>query len=503
VAEGVLGEIVARKRSDVAARLAGTDLAALRARAEPTRRSLRAVLARPGARFVMEVKRASPSQGALRNGVDPAAIASAYRGAADAVSVLTDGPYFGGSLADLEAVRAAFDGPILAKDFVVDPRQVAEARLHGADAVLVILAVLQDAEARAVMAEADALGMDVLVEAHDEAEVERAVALGAGLIGINNRDLKTLKLGLATTERLAPLVPSDRILVAESGIESRADVERLARHADAFLVGSSLMRAADPALAARTLAFGRVKICGLAREEDVEAAEAAGASFAGFVMVPGTPRAVSLGRAERLAAATSLPRVGVFRNAKPLEVAEAALRLGLAAVQLHGEEDALYIRGLRSLLPPRTEIWAAGAVAETVPEPRLGADRTLYDTQIGGRSGGTGVAFDWTRLARRPELGRAVLAGGLNPGNARAAAAVGAYALDVGSGVEAAPARKDPAKLAAFFEALRVPARGELAHPRHASEGWHPCGLRTARDGLSMGPSLRWGDENGAPEPCG
>src|SRR3954465_6870652 len=197
-AEGVLGEIVARKKIDVAARLAGADLTG----AEPTRRSLRAALARPGARFIMEVKRASPSQGSLRTGADPAAIARAYRGAADAISVLTDTPYFGGSLDDLRAVRAVFDGPILAKDFIVDPRQVAEARLHGADAVLAILALLSDAEVRAVAAEAKRLGMDLLVEAHDETEVRRAVALGAPIVGINNRNLKTLEGDLAVNTRL-------------------------------------------------------------------------------------------------------------------------------------------------------------------------------------------------------------------------------------------------------------------------------------------------------------
>ncbi|MFL6861381.1 MAG: bifunctional indole-3-glycerol-phosphate synthase TrpC/phosphoribosylanthranilate isomerase TrpF [Allosphingosinicella sp.] len=459
MAEGVLGEIVARKRRDVAARLAGQDLASLRAGASPTRRSLSAALAKPGARFVMEVKRASPSQGALRREADPAAIARAYRGAADAVSVLTDTPYFGGSLDDLAAVRAAFDGPVLAKDFVVDPRQVPEARRYGADAVLAILAILSDTEAQAVMAEAEALGMDVLVEAHDEAEVRRAVALGAPLVGINNRDLRTLEIDLATTGRLARLVPSDRILVAESGIAGRADVERLAPHADAFLVGSALMRAPDPALAARALAFGRVKVCGLTTPADAEAAAASGASYAGLVMVPDTPRAVTVGRAERIAAAVALPLVGVFRNEAPREVAEAALRLGLAAVQLHGEEDGAYIAALRSLLPEAVEIWAAGAVADSVPPPRPGADRILFDTMVGGRSGGTGATFDWARLAGRAELSEAILAGGLNPGNAAAAARVGAYALDVGSGVEAMPGRKDEAKLAAFFEALRVPCR--------------------------------------------
>jgi indole-3-glycerol phosphate synthase/phosphoribosylanthranilate isomerase len=458
---GVLGEIVARKVRDVSERLAGISIEALRARAEPTRLSLRAALAAPGARFVMEVKRASPSRGVLRAAADPAAMARAYRGAADAISVLVDGPYFGGSFDDLAAVRREFAGPILAKDFVVDPRQVPEARLHGADAVLVMLSVLEDDEAAAVIAEARRLGMDALVEAHDEAEVRRAAALGAEIVGINNRDLRTLEVDLAVTERLAPLVPEGRVIVAESGIESRADVERLARAADAFLVGSSLMRATDPALAARALAFGRVKVCGLAGAGDAEMAARHGASYAGLVMVPGTPRAVTLRQAEEIAGAAGIPAVGVFRNEKPMQVAQAARAIGLAAVQLHGEEDAGYIRGLRALLPEETEIWAAAAVGRDVPEPRPGADRTLFDTEAGGRSGGTGTVFDWDRVKSRADLANGILAGGLNPRNAGEAAKIGAYALDVGSGVEAAPGRKDAGRMRAFFEALRLPVRGE------------------------------------------
>jgi indole-3-glycerol phosphate synthase/phosphoribosylanthranilate isomerase len=448
---GVLGGIVARKRVDVAARLAGGAPFA-----EPTRRSLRAAIARPGARFIMEVKKASPSAGMLRVDVDPAEQARAYAAAADAISVLTDGPYFSGSLDDLAAVRAAYDGPILAKDFVVDPRQVAEARAYGADAVLAMLSVLGDEDARAVLAAANALGMDVLVEAHDDNELRRAVALGAPLIGINNRDLRTLEVDLATTERLADLVPADRVLVAESGIATRADVERLAPCVDAFLIGSALMRAAWPDAAARGLAFGRVKICGITNGLDAEAAMAAGASYLGLVMVPGTPRAVTRARAAEIGGA---PLVGVFRNEKLMEVAHSAHDLALAAVQLHGDEDAAYIRGLRPLLPAGTEIWTTGSVGRELPAPRPGADRTLFDTQVNGRTGGTGQAFDWERIRARPELGTALLAGGLNPGNARAAAKVGAWALDVCSGVEAEPGRKDPAKLAAFFEALRPEVR--------------------------------------------
>ena len=458
MAEGVLAEIVARKRVDVAARLGGGAPAA-----EPTRRSLRAALARPGARFILEVKRGSPSVGAIRPGADAGALARAYRGAADAISVLTDAPFFGGSLDDLRAVRREFLGPILAKDFIVDPRQVAEARRHGADAVLVILAILDDPAAAAVMAEARRLGMDTLVEAHDAGEVRRAVGLGAGMIGINNRDLDTLKVDLAVTERLAALVPAGTLVVAESGISSRSDVARLAPYADAFLVGSSLMRAADPGEAARALAFGRVKVCGVTDGHDAAMAAGHGAAYAGLVMVPNTPRAVTCSQAEAIAGASPVPLVGVFRNEKPMQVAYGARALGLRAVQLHGDEDALYIRALRSLLPEETEIWAAAAVGREVPRPRLGADRSLFDTQVGGRSGGTGIAFDWARLDGRADLCRSLLAGGLTPSNARAAARVGAYALDVGSGVEMAPGRKDSGKLHAFFEALRLPVRGESA----------------------------------------
>jgi indole-3-glycerol phosphate synthase/phosphoribosylanthranilate isomerase len=457
----VLDAIVTRKRSDVAARLSGQSLADLRAEAAPTSRSLAAALARPGARFIMEVKRSSPSEGVLRADADPAALARAYAPVADAISVLVDTPYFGGSYEDLAAVRAVFDGPILAKDFVIDPRQVPEARRHGADAVLVMLSVLSDPEAREIIAEAERLRMDVLVEAHDEAEVRRAVALGAPLIGINNRDLKTLRIDLATTERLAHLVPPDRLLVSESGIATRADVQRLAPHAEAFLVGSSLMKAPNSGEAARALAYGRVKVCGLTRLEDVARAAALGATHAGFVFVPGTPRAVTAEGAQFLAEqarAGGIRPVGVFRNERLMDVARTALDLDLASVQLHGQEDRQYLHGLRNLLPDQVEIWAACSVGSDMPE-RHGADRVLFDTG----SGGTGRTFDWNRIAARPELTTAFVAGGLNPGNARAAARLGAYGLDVGSGVEAAPGRKDPQRLAAFFDALRPICRMELA----------------------------------------
>jgi len=462
---GALGEIVARKKIDVAARFGSATFGDVGARAEPATRSLSQALARPGARFIMEVKKASPSAGEIAK-VDPAIQAEAYAGAASVVSVLTDGPFFGGALADLAAVRRVFDGPILAKDFVVDPRQVAEARLHGADAALVLLSVLEDEEAAEVMRAAERLGMEVLVEAHDEAEVARAVALGARVIGVNNRDLKTLTVDLAATERLAPLVPKDRLVVAESGIARRQDVDRLAPYADAFLVGTSLMRSKRPAQAARTLAFGRVKVCGVHGAVDAELAARSGACFIGLIMVPESPRYVMPAEADPIAAAARQQGagvVGVFRDAPVARVAEAAQWLGLRAVQLHGQEDGDYVKALRAALPVGVEIWGASRVGRGVPQPRPGIDRTLFDTAVEGMPGGTGLAFDWRLLGGRRELGTALLAGGLNDGNAAAAARVGAWALDVSSGVERAPGRKDADKLGAFFDALRPPARGDAA----------------------------------------
>lgn len=450
--EGVLAAIVERKRRDVAER---RDAATFNP--QPTERSLRGVLARPGARFIMEVKKASPSGHHSSVSVDAAV--DAYAPIADAISVLTDTPFFGGSLDDLRIARAHFDGPILAKDFIVDPGQVAEARAHGADACLAIMAVLSDPAANAVFAEAQRLSMDVLVEVHDEAELLRALRLDARIIGINNRDLNTLRTDLSTTERLAPLVPPDRIIVSESGISTRKEVERLGPLVDAFLVGSSLMRAESIAQAARRLVFGPVKICGLTRADDVRLARAAGATHAGFILVPGTPRCVGSEGAALIACAEAegMFAVGVFRDQPASEAAETAWALGLDAVQLHGCDDE--IEALRAELPSGCEIWGVSAVGETVDPPRAGVDRTLFDTRFGQVSGGSGRMFDWSRISERPDLATAFLAGGIGPHNARAAQKVGAFGLDVGSSIESFPGRKDPQGLRSLFEALRPDCR--------------------------------------------
>lgn len=453
MAEGVLASILARKRSDVTARLAGASIDA-----KPTHRSLRAALERPGARFIMEVKKASPS--GHRSTVPVAAAVEAYAPVADAISVLTDAPFFGGSLDDLRTARASFEGPILAKDFIVDPRQVAEARKNGADAVLAIMAALSDEEVGALLAEARRLSMDVIVEVHDELELRRALRFDAQIIGINNRDLGSLRTDLSTTERLVPLVPEDRTIVSESGIAARSDVERLGGLVDAFLVGSSLMRADDVAQAARRLLFGVVKICGLTNADDVRLAAAAGATHAGFIFVPETPRQVSANAAAPLMAEarrSGMRTVGVFRDQEPAKVSALAGALNLDAVQIHGARQEL--EALRSDLPEGCEIWAVSSVGDMVEPAPAGADRILFDTRVGNSSGGSGRAFDWSLVSGRPELPSAFLAGGIGPHNVRTALDVGAFGLDIGSAIEAAPGRKNPDQLRSLFDELRPGCR--------------------------------------------
>jgi indole-3-glycerol phosphate synthase len=255
-----LAEICATKRQEVTARKAQAPLGVLDALAatQSAPRGFEAALrtrASDGFALIAEIKKASPSKGLIRADFDPPAHARAYQaGGAGCLSVLTDAPYFQGHEDYLVAARAACALPVLRKDFMVDPWQVAEARAIGADAILIIVAALEDAQMAEIEAAARECGMDVLVEVHNEAEMERATRLQSRLIGVNNRDLKRFATDLATTERLAPLAPEGALLVSESGINTHADLLRLERcGVRTFLVGESLMRQRDIASATRTL----------------------------------------------------------------------------------------------------------------------------------------------------------------------------------------------------------------------------------------------------------
>ncbi|NMH66084.1 bifunctional indole-3-glycerol-phosphate synthase TrpC/phosphoribosylanthranilate isomerase TrpF [Shewanella salipaludis] len=436
-------------------------------------RSLFEALKAPDAGFILECKKASPSKGLIRDEFDVEAIADIYGRYAAGISVLTDEQFFQGDMDYIPRVRARVSQPILCKDFFVDSYQVRLAAHQGADAILLMLSVLDDSRYRQLASEAAKFSLDVLTEVSNAEELERAIALDAAIIGINNRNLRDLSTDLATTEALAPRVPADRVIISESGIYDNKQVRRLSPLVNGFLVGSSIMAQADIDLGCRQLIYGHNKVCGLTRLEDMQAVARAGAVYGGLIFAPKSPRALTPQQALELVTRQretdpQLKFVGVFVDQPLSEIVALAKRLRLHAVQLHGSETEPEIAALKAALAEacderqgETQVWKAIAVtsdAQAQPAVPQGADRYLYDSRAAGQFGGTGQCFDWqSSLLQHScvDKAQAMLAGGLTPENAAKANAQGFYGLDFNSGLETAPGIKSAEKIAAAFAQLR------------------------------------------------
>jgi indole-3-glycerol phosphate synthase/phosphoribosylanthranilate isomerase len=379
----------------------------------------REALAAPGLSAVAEIKRRSPSAGDLRPDADPAQLAAAYeRGGAAAVSVLVD-ERFGGTWDDLRAARASASLPLLAKGFFTTEADLRTAREAGADAALLLLRDLDDAACAELLAAAARL--ETLVEAHDAAELERAVALGAPVIGINARDLATFQIDRRSQLELVARAPRDRVVVAESGVSTRAQgAEAELAGADAVLVGSALMRAPDPAAKlAELLSRPLVKVCGLTREEDVAVAAEAGADLLGFVLAPESPRAA----AEVLPVPDGTLAVAVWLG----EAGESAADLD----QVHEREEGK-VRGRDAVL------LREGVVVATHLDLPWEEDDPGH----------------WERAAAAE--GRILLAGKLGPDNVKTAIErVRPWGVDASSKLETSPGVKDHATVRAYVEAAR------------------------------------------------
>ena len=466
----ILEKIVADKRIEIDALKKSKPLSSFIDGLKPTTKDMYAALRRtkekPEAGFILECKKASPSKGLIRPDFDVKSICQVYDKYAAAISVLTDEKYFQGNFEYLKLVTETVKCPVLNKDFFIDTYQVHLARYYGADAILLMLSVLSDEEYLELSAVAEQYNLAILTEISTEDERDRAIKLNAKMIGINNRNLRDLSTDISRTFDFAPTLPDDRIIISESGIYNNAQVRELAPAVDGFLVGSSLMAMDNNAhndidLACRKLIFGNNKVCGLTAPEHAIAAAKSGARFGGLIFVKKSPRYITKEIAMSIVKSQPhLDYVGVFVNHPPLEVANLANDLNLTAVQLHGDEDKIYIDSLKKQLAESDNkaclVWKAHPVTDAVPE----LDETITHHVLDGKSPGSGQAFDWQTLSdSKQDLSTSLLAGGLNPENIDLALTqltdLDLFGLDLNSGVEVSPGIKSSEKLTQAFAKIR------------------------------------------------
>lgn len=452
----VLAKIVRDKYEWVEARKASQPLEGFKSDLTPSDRDFYQALRNDQTVFITECKKASPSKGLIRDDFDLDYIASVYNNHANAISVLTDEKYFQGNFDFLPQVRNQVKQPVICKDFMVDTYQVYLARHYSADAILLMLSVLNDDEYKQLADVAHSLNMGILTEVSNEEELERAISLKAQVIGINNRNLRDLSTDLNRTKELAPAIREkapEAVVISESGIYTHQQVRDLATFADGFLIGSSLMAEENLELAVRKVTLGENKVCGLTHPDDAAKVYQSGAVFGGLIFVEKSKRFVTEEEARLTMSGAPLKYVGVFQNHSLDSIVETTNELGLAAVQLHGDEDQAFVDELRQKLNSEVEIWKAYGVQDEMPtliDNHI--NRHLLDTKVGTQVGGTGLVFDWSLISDRSEV---MLAGGITPFNAQKAAQQGCLGLDLNSGVESSPGKKDAEKLKQAFAAIR------------------------------------------------
>lgn len=461
-----LDQIVFQTRADLEQRKSELPLEDLQhlAMAQPPPRDLSGAL-RPVSKskvsLIAEVKRASPSKGVFASHLDPVEQARIYaaNGAA-AISVLTEPHFFLGSPDYLTAIRHASAVPVLCKDFIFDEYQVYEARAWGADAILLICAILDETQLRRLLNLAHDLGMHCLVEVHTSQEAQRAIEAGATIIGVNSRDLTTFQMNPNLIRELRPLIPEDRIVVAESGIHTAADARRLARYdIHAMLVGESLVISHDIAAQIRTLLHGanesvQVKICGLRTRDQLLTALEAGADLLGLMFYESSSRYIHPREAMELLKALEDNQptstiVGIFVNEEAEFINDIVEQVGLHVVQLHGNEPPEFCKRIKR---PVIKGLHLNSITELnrVEKYQATTWRILLDTPT-AKWGGSGKTHDWSIAQEVAQQMPIILAGGLTPENVlEAIQRVHPWGVDVSSGVEI-NGQKDAGKIQAFI----------------------------------------------------
>ncbi len=479
-----LDRIVTQTRADLVQRKIDLPLAELQrlsAEQAPPRDLLAAFTPRSRVHLIAEVKRASPSKGMLAPHLNPVELARTYEAnGASVISVLTEPHFFLGSPEYLTAIKQAVHIPVLRKDFIIDDYQVYEARAWGADAILLICAILDDTQLLHLLSVAHELHMRCLVEVHSRDEAQRAVAAGAMVIGVNSRDLVTFKMNPYLIRDIRSVIPADRIVIAESGIHSAKDARRLARYdVQGMLVGESLVVSDNVPAQMHMLIQGanastQVKICGLRHPEHIQTAIEADADMLGFIFYEPSHRYIQPRQVQEvLATSLSTTReqvlpdlVGVFVNKEIHFINDVVEEAGLHYVQLHGTESPEFCQQVTRPVIKAIPLKNTTDLAQ-VEQYKNVVWRLLLDTPT-PNWGGTGVAHDWELARTIAQETRILLAGGLTPENvAQALQQVCPWGVDVSSGVETSK-QKDNSKIRTFLENVRATTikKEEYANPR-------------------------------------
>ncbi|AHG61828.1 bifunctional indole-3-glycerol-phosphate synthase TrpC/phosphoribosylanthranilate isomerase TrpF [Buchnera aphidicola] len=401
--------------------------------------------------FILECKKKSPSLGIIRKNFDLLEISNVYKKYASAISVLTDEQYFNGNLKFIDIIRKNVSQPILCKDFFIDPYQVYLARYYNADAILLMLSVLNDIQYQQLSEIAKKLNMGILTEVNNETELKRALILNANIIGINNRNLHDLSIDLNRTRMLAPLINKDTIIVSESGIKKYRQVRELGKFVHGFLIGSHLMSKKNLEIAVRSTIIGNNKVCGLTRNSDITVVEKYGAIYGGLIFIKNSPRNITQKIAKNIIVNSKLRYIGVFQNEDINIIANIAAETSLYAIQLHGQEDQKYIDKLRKILPQKIKIWKAFSISSQLPDLNWNnVNKYLFDSY----SGGSNTSFNWS-LLKDNFWDNVILAGGINSKNCIVASQLNCSGLDFNSGIEISPGIKDHKKIQLVFRKLR------------------------------------------------
>ncbi|QCI26750.1 bifunctional indole-3-glycerol-phosphate synthase TrpC/phosphoribosylanthranilate isomerase TrpF [Buchnera aphidicola (Thelaxes californica)] len=402
--------------------------------------------------LILEIKKKSPSEGILQKKFNIHYISNIYKKYASAVSVLTDEEFFQGKFEYIPIVKSIVKKPILCKDFIIDPYQIYLSRFFQADAILLMLSVLNNEQFIHLYNLAKKLNMHVITEIHNKYELKRAILLKSEIIGINNRNLHDLSININNTFKLAPLIPKEIITISESGIKNYRTIKNIKNIVHGFLIGSSIMNKKNVEKGIHSIIFGKNKICGLTRVIDAKITKQVGAIFGGLIFIKSSKRKINISQSFNIIKSINLKYIGVFQNECIKKIIYITEKLNLYGVQLHGNENQEYINQLRKKLSSSIFIWKAFSIKNVIPTKKIeNIQYTLYDND----QGGSGKQFNWL-LLKKKEYNNILISGGININNCQQASTLGFSGLDINSGVEKKPGIKSEKKIKKIFEILNI-----------------------------------------------